>query len=270
LLYTAPITEDFQAAVFPPANWAVIPSNATYNWAKSASVTGSTGTTTTTAWFDNYSYNAIGMEDGVQTELVDISGMTLPEISFHVAYAQYQTYQDELKVLISTDCGVSFTPTGYSKKGAALASAGTSNTDWKPTSAAQWRKDVISLTSYLTSGPLLLRFVNVNGYGNNLYLDNVNISDGPLFTKQLSLSGNIAVYPNPGNGLFQYTLSDFNSKEVKMEVMDDQGRLTYSNVISNYKNNYQGLLDLQDKPKGIYLLKVSSVDKTYFHKLIFQ
>ncbi|MBL0048702.1 MAG: S8 family peptidase [Bacteroidetes bacterium] len=268
--FVAPITEAFQAATFPPANWLVLASNPTYKWAKSASITGAAGGTTVSAWFDNYSYNSTGSEDRLVTELVDISAMAQPEFSFDVAYAQYQTYEDELVVEISTDCGLTFTPTGYSKKGAALASAGTSNTDWKPTNANQWRKDVVILTPYLSAGNVLLRFLNINGFGNNLYIDNVNISDGPLSTKQLSFSENVSVYPNPGNGLFTYALSDFNTKDIKVEVFDAQGKLAHTAAINNFRNSYQGTIDLQTKPKGIYMLKISSGDKTYFQKLMFQ
>ncbi len=264
----APITQDFQGTAFPPTNWLVLESNATYKWAKSASITGTGGTGTFSAWFDNYSFNDPGSEDRLVTPLFDITGMTQPEFSFDVAYAQYQTFEDELVVEISTDCGLTFTPTGYSKKGAALASAGTSNTDWKPTTAAQWRKDVISLTPYIGSSSLLMRFLNINGYGNNLYIDNVNVSDGPLNVKALNSNQSVSVFPNPSAGLFSYTLKDNAAKQAFVEVLDAQGKIVFSEQLNNFRSSYTGSIDLQKMPKGIYLLKVNLGDSIQVQKLM--
>jgi hypothetical protein len=267
-LFVAPITESFQATSFPPANWLVTESNPTYKWAKSASITGSGGTSTFSAWFDNYSFNLSGSEDRLTTELIDISGMTQPEFSFDVAYAEYVGYEDELKVEISTDCGLTFVPTSYSKKGAVLASGGQSNTDWQPTAAAQWRKDVISLQQYLTAGSVILRFVNVNDYGNNLYVDNVNVSDGPLSVSALASAESVAAYPNPGNGLFTVALNQISSKEANIEVFDAQGKLVYFESVGQANNKANHLIDLKNKPKGVYTMKVSTAAKNYFSKLV--
>lgn len=267
-LFTAPITETFQGATFPPANWNRISSNATTQWQKSASITGSTGSATFAAWFDNYNFNSPGNEDKLTTQLIDIGALTQPILSFDLAYAQYQAYEDELRVEISTDCGTTFIPTGYSKKGAILASAGQSNTNWKPTAAGNWRKDVIDLTPYLSFGSVLLRFVNVNAYGNNLYIDNVNVMDAPVGVTTLAQTGNISIYPNPGNGMFSYAISNLKAAPCKLEVIDVNGQIVYQTVISKTNGNLSGNIDLQSKAKGIYMLKISNEEKNYFQKLI--
>lgn len=267
-LNIAPISQDFQSAVFPPANWLNLPSNITYNWAVSPSITGSLAATTTSAWFDNYSYNSPGAEDKLTTELVDISAMTAPELNFDVAYATYQTYEDELRIEISTDCGLTFVPTGYSKKGLVLATVGQSNTDWKPTAAAEWRKDAINLTPYLSPGNVLIRFVNINGYGNNLYVDNVNIIDNPLAIKNTESAAAVTVYPNPGNGLFYLLLSGVNQGNTSIEVRDVAGKLVYNNLLSGTKNTGPIGIDLSEKAPGIYLLKATNGEKSEYHKLI--
>jgi hypothetical protein len=93
-------------------------------------------------------------------------------MSFDVAYAQYQAENDKLEVFISDDCGVNWTNM-YSKSGSALSTRGPVTTAFVPT-ATQWRKEVISLAGY--SGDVLVKFVATSAFGNNLYLDNVNLS----------------------------------------------------------------------------------------------
>ncbi len=264
--FVAPISESFQAINFPPANWLVNESNPTYKWDKSPNITGSAGSTTTSAWFDNYSFNSPGSLDYLTTELIDISALSLPELSFDVAYAQYQAYEDELRVEISTDCGLTFVPTGYSKIGAVLASVGQSNTDWQPSAAAQWRKDVIDLQPFIGSGSVLFRFVNVNDFGNNLYVDNVNVNDGPLTVKPVAFVNTFSVFPNPGNGLFSVQINQIVSKQAKLEIFDVQGNLIL--VQENVSSASPQMIDLQNKAKGVYMLKISTGETSHFQKIV--
>jgi hypothetical protein len=265
-VFVAPIAQTFQAAAFPPQNWLRTGTNPIYQWSKSQTITGSSGTSTEAAWFDNYSCNTPGSLDYLTTELVDMSLLTQPELSFDVAYVEFTGYEDELRVEISTDCGLTFVPTGYSKLGAVLASAGQNNTDWAPGVASDWRRDAINLQPFIGSANVLFRFVNVNDYGNNLYIDNVNITDGPLSVQSVNFANSTSLYPNPGQGLFNLQINQIDAKQIKLEVFDALGNLVMQN--DNVKGNRGLILDLQDKSNGIYTVKLSSANSIYFHKLV--
>ena len=45
-----------------------------------------------------------------------------------------------------------------------------------PTLASQWRKDSLNLTTY-SGNSLNVSFVNINGYGNGLFIDNIMVED---------------------------------------------------------------------------------------------
>ena len=47
---------------------------------------------------------------------------------------------------------------------------------WSPTAASEWRDEELDLTPYV-GNTVIVRFVGVNGYGNSLFIDNVNIYD---------------------------------------------------------------------------------------------
>ncbi|MFK5088299.1 hypothetical protein ACI4A4_27595, partial [Klebsiella pneumoniae] len=81
-------------------------------------------------------------------------------------------YSDSLVVLISTDCGSTFSRI-YAKGGGTLSTAGSGANNFVPT-AGQWRTETIDLAAYIGQS-VIIDFQNINGYGNKLYIDNVNV-----------------------------------------------------------------------------------------------
>lgn len=251
---------------FPPFGWDLIASDPDYAWADQANVIGSDGTPTTVAWFDNYSYNNPGALDYLVTMLVDFSATAYPQLVFDVAYAQYSGYEDGLRIDQSADCGASWTPTGYEKIGSALASAPVSNSDWSPSSASDWRRDTIELTS-LAGELALIRFANINDFGNNLYIDNINLQNNNVLSggSQVSVP-TLAVFPNPGAGLFTVDLRNLTSGRLQMTVTDLSGRLLESRECVN-NGRVLEQINLLNEPAGVYFLQVRAADKVYSLRL---
>lgn len=67
--------------------------------------------------------------------------------------------------------------------------------------------------------------------------------------------GNIKVYPNPGNGLFNLDLSALNTATLQIEVYAANGQLINGNVALN---GNLAQLDLSTAPAGVYLVKVQT------------
>ncbi|MBL7923757.1 MAG: S8 family serine peptidase [Bacteroidia bacterium] len=173
---TTPYSQNFEGSTFAPSGWSINNGGGSTTWIRRTNITGAAGGTTASAYMDNYSYNSPGTEDALGTGMVSLAGASSALLTFDVSYARYSaTYTDGLRVDISTDCGASWQPTGYQKSDLVLATAGTVTSSFVPTSAAQWRKDTVLLNNW-TGSNVMLRFVNINGYGNNLYIDNVQIS----------------------------------------------------------------------------------------------
>jgi PKD repeat protein len=180
-----PYSESFSPNTFPPTNWYLIDLDGLFPWART-SVQGINGGTSAVAYVNNFDYNNPGAEDVLNTYLVDLTNAQEPELRFDVAYAYYNnTFNDSLRVEISTDCGQTFQPI-FQKGGAALATGGQQNAAWQPNGPSQWRSETIDLIPYIGQ-PVSFRFVNITGYGNNLYLDNINVVENaapptPAFT----------------------------------------------------------------------------------------
>lgn len=165
-----PYTNNFSSGI-TSGNFTVDNPNAgTVTW-----TSGSTACYGTSAMFNNFNQNYTGQQDYLVTPLYDLSGYATAMLSFDVAYAAYSSILfDALRVDVSTNCGQSFT-TVYNKSGSVLATAPNTTLAFTPANCAQWRAESISLNSYL-GAEVLVRFVNINGNGNNLYLDNIALN----------------------------------------------------------------------------------------------
>ena len=177
--FNIPISEGFQGVTFPPSGWTVINPE---NLAWSSANVGGFGSSTKSAAINNFSTSTdlTGNVDDLVMPFLNTSSLTgsFLQLSFDVAYARYSAqFSDTLKVLVSTDCGNSWTLV-YQKFGSTLATASDQTTAFTPTSS-QWRKETVSLNSFIGSPDIQIRFRCVSGWGNWLYIDNVNISNVP-------------------------------------------------------------------------------------------
>jgi len=169
-----PLTEGFTTATFPPTNWTLQNNNASpTSWARSATV-GVAPTANNSMWFNNYAYNDAD-DDVMKIKPLIFTGYTSAQLQFSVAYAPYDASNfDGLEVLVSTNCGGSFT-TVYSKSNTTLATAAATTAAFVPT-AAQWRTETVDLSAYVGQPNVIIGFKNLSGYGNNIYVDNINIT----------------------------------------------------------------------------------------------
>jgi PKD repeat protein len=163
------------AGSFPTGGWSIGNPDGLTTWqqATGISVPGGYGQA---AYVDNFTYNGAGEEDYLVSQRMSLppsGGLAL--LIFEVAYARYDnTYSDGLRIDLSTDCGSTFTPSGYLKSGTVLATVPDQTTPFTPT-ANQWRTDTVDLTAYLGQD-VIIRFANINGYGNGLYIGNVRVT----------------------------------------------------------------------------------------------
>ena len=189
------VAEDFTTTTFPPANWMRVDQNGNnIGWSRSTASTVGSGS----AKIDFYS-SMTGHIDNLYVYPVDMSSASAANMTFDVAHRQYSAdYVDQLNVQVSTDCGVTWN-TEWSKSGTALSTVtGFQTSAFTPT-ATQWRAEQVNLNQYAGSNNVLIRFNAVSGYGNNAYVDNVNVT---LITGiDEFTNGETALYPNPSKGL---------------------------------------------------------------------
>ena len=174
------IKEGFQGTAFPPVAWSFQDAgNDGLNWFKSNAAGGFSSSSRSIA-FDNYNNDTEGKKDQIRLPVIDMTPFSAAKLTFDVAYAPYSTttYLDSLLIGVSTDCGVTFNYL-YIKSGSLLGTAPVNtNTAFVP-SAGQWRTDTIHLNNYISSNNLLIAFENRGRYGQQLFVDNINLLADP-------------------------------------------------------------------------------------------
>ncbi|NUM51551.1 MAG: PKD domain-containing protein [Flavobacteriales bacterium] len=173
--FAPPLVEGFQNLPFLPLNWSMVDGGADgFVWERNT-VVGGYSNSGSCAWFPNNSVNKVGTKDQMITYPLNFSGLNSAKMFFDVAYCRKpnSTYSDTLSVLVSTNCGQTWTQVYY-KGGTILSTAPNSNQSFIP-AVNQWRTDTINLNAYIGQPSVTISFRNHNRYGNNLYIDNINI-----------------------------------------------------------------------------------------------
>ena len=174
------VTEGFQGASFPPAAWALEDAgNDGLNWYRS-NAAGGFGNSTKSIAFDNYNNDTEGKKDQLRLPVLNLTPFSSARLTFDVAYAPYSlnSYLDSLRIGVSTDCGATFTYL-YTKFGASLATAPVNTGSTFVPTANQWRTDTVLLNNYLSSNNLLIAIENVGRYGQQVFVDNINLQLNP-------------------------------------------------------------------------------------------
>lgn len=169
-----PLTEAFSGTTFPPTGWSLINSDQSTTWVRTTSA--GNGTPTASAYVNNYAYDASGQQDWLITPSYNFTGVSNGRIKWDYSHAPYNQsgYVDSLEVLYSTNCGTTWTSL-WKKGGTALGTATASGNNFVPSSSSQWKTDSASLASLNGQSNVRFAFKNVTDYGNNIFLDNVNV-----------------------------------------------------------------------------------------------
>ena len=259
--------ETFEETGFPSDGWQIENPDGDTGWAQRSIPVGSDGAATTVGWVNNYIYNAPGEEDIFITEVFEINASAAaPAMVFDLAKAQYSTtLSDRLRVEISTDCGLSFTPV-YDKAGIPLSTVGIVTANWTPANADDWRREEIDLSPYLGEN-VLFRFININGYGNSTYVDNVNVVGNVLGTPENQISG-LVMYPNPTDGVVNLTIQDAGFGDMSVKVINALGQMVWQQNNISPTSDRALTMDLSGLNTGIYFVKISIDGNSMTKKLV--
>ncbi len=248
-----PYANDITTANFPYANWQLSnPDNAT-TW-EQVSIGGNG-----MLKYDCFNYNAEGEVDEFVMPVFSIP-TNAASLKFQVANRQYDaTYSDSLVVLISTDCQNTWTEV-YRKGGPDLATIVESTADYLNPVAGDFRQECVNLNN-MAFATMYVKFKGYNGYGNNIYLDNIELINedcNGATTQILELDGSqITLFPNPSNGSATLSFGTDLRDDATVSVYNTLGEIVFiQSVISATKQ-----IEIQeDLTEGVYVVSIKSGD----------
>jgi hypothetical protein len=166
-LVSLPVSEIFNSI---PPNWRIYNPDNLKTWQIV-----NTGINGNSLFLNAFDYENQGAIDQVITPVLDLTNVSIAFLRFDRAYALYDNeFFERLRVLVSSECDFNNTPAEvFNLSGSALATAPTSTNYFSP-AADQWKTEFISLSQFIGK-KVQIAFEATNGYGNNLYLDNVAI-----------------------------------------------------------------------------------------------
>ncbi|HRE24268.1 MAG TPA: T9SS type A sorting domain-containing protein, partial [Bacteroidia bacterium] len=184
--------------------------------------------------------------------------------TFSVAYCQYSNENDRLDVRVSTDCGATWSSV-YNKAGAALSTTAAQTTSFTPSSASQWRAETVSLANYVGQPSVLFSFKATSGYGNNLYVDDINLT-GVTSVHQIEGVTSLLVYPNPATDVLNITATLEKSLPMTISLTDISGRQLFQKNLGTV-SVVDETVKTTDFAGGIYTLEVRSGDAVSYQKV---
>ncbi len=263
-----PYAESFETATIPGADWEVINDNNNNAWGVT---TTAAATGTKSMRLVNQAGNGSGSIDQLITPTYNFTNVTGAQFTFKVAFAPKNANDSsELHIYFSTNCGNTWSQR-YVKTGATLATALATTASFVPTSS-QWRTETVSLSSSTFSGKpsIRARFEFVNYVGNNIYIDDINISGNVVgINEQLADEFNYKAFPNPSLGDVSVSFTTSKSDAVKLQVFDMAGRLV-DDAVNTFTTtgDHQYVISANNK-NGIYLLKITIGDKEFQNRISF-
>ena len=208
-----------------------------------------------------------GDQDILQLPAMDLSGLSDAVLTFDLAHARYGSSNDNLKIKISTNCGTTWT-TLYNKTGAALSTTAASTASFTPSNAAQWRNEIVSLSNYIGNDNVFIKFEANSNYGNNAYVDNVNVSFNTAVgtvTKTISFE----VYPNPASSVASVDFTLDSKDDVTVEVFSKVGTLVYSNTAASLNaGDHSFSIPVEGFAKGLYMVNIRTSAGSVMKKLV--
>ncbi len=262
--HNLPFVEGFEETNFPPNNWKIFNTDNSITWEQIVSV-GGYGNSLTSTRINNYDYNSPGTLDVLLTPPYNLTIANHPMLHFDHAYAKYPGYSDTLIVFYTTDCGVT-KHTIWEKGDSLLATAAPTSNRFSPGSA-QWRTDTININNLTAYNDVQFGFENVCGFGNYLYLDNINITYLNVGIEEINPTPDLTIYPNPFTDIFTVVITNNLTKDNTITITNVLGEIVLEQAIPML--NHQTIdINLHGIASGIYFLKIKSGDNFINKKIV--
>lgn len=264
------VSEGYQGGSIP-SNQMIINPDGDLTW----EITSTGFNSSASVFMDFYNYGADGEKDEIVLPGVSFAGQTIGSVNFDVAYTPFGTSnpsRDSLKVLVSTNCGQTWTRIWH-KGGASLKTAPQKNSQssaFEPANAAEWRFESVSLAAYAGNPNVIVKFQAVNDYGDNLYLDNINVSfTAPVGIKENDLISDLVIAPNPTNSNASIIMSLLSDENVSVNIYNQVGQLMSSKLMGNLSAG-QHVIDIEsmDFAAGVYSVTILTKNGVINRKLV--
>jgi PKD repeat protein len=272
--YIPPFEENFENG-FQTHHWSTVNPDSQMTW-DTISVPG-VAPGNKAAWMNLFNYVWIGKRDQLVSPVMNFSGMTGVTLDFRHAYAQRDVLKDSLILLVSEDCGATWSrilALGPNGTPAIFVTHEPTMDPFFPQSADDWCSGnygvdcyQVDLDAWAGKNNVKLAFESYNRRGNNLFLDDIWVTGVVGIPNAGSGPGSFRIYPNPSTGLVNLYM-DQPEGEVHVQLLDIRGRVHLTQSYQPGPGSLKTQLDLGGLAKGIYFVKVITRGAIRIEKIV--
>lgn len=193
-------------------------------------------------------------------------------MTFKYAYARRAAAnEDVLKFYGSSNCGQTW-QLRATYNATSLLTGGTKTTDWYPNSGQWLTKTLNSLGSYLGQPNVRFKFEFTTDGGNNLFIDDLNIT-GPIGLEEATNNDlQMNVYPNPVQNEINIDFNvdkDYTATFKLIDITGKQLALLGVKELMQGENHFVFTVPA-GTTTGLYFLQVEAGSKVFTHKIIIE
>ncbi|MGN6494429.1 MAG: M43 family zinc metalloprotease [Agriterribacter sp.] len=263
-----PLTEGFEGTTFPTPGWGISNTSPQLNF-NPIRVNTAFHSGSRSVKFDSHNFQLFGKASILSTPEIAIPiTADSVKVAFWRAAAQSSSFNsDTLEILFSTDCGQTFT-SAYKKGGGDLRTRKDFTSSEFIPFADQWVADTVDLSPYIAGqhNNVIVQFRSINGYGNNIYLDDIRIYSREL--PPALIEKGLIVAPNPTTGLVTIQHYPAATGLRSVAVFTSTGQLRYKIDYSTTTPATYIPVDLSKVADGIYFIKLIYTDKIITKKIL--
>jgi PKD repeat protein len=273
--YFLPYSEDFETTALSDRYWQTVNPDSSKTWELVMVEGNDPGEKA--AYVNIKNYIGLSQRDQLVSPLINLTDYREATLEFQYAYAQrFPQYTDSLIVYLAYDCGSQFVRLLSLGQDSLMnfATADPTTNNFIPQSENDWCGSegnpacpVLDLTPWKGYPDLRIVFESYNGFGNNLFIDNVSIEGTLSGTGETAvIPDEIHIYPNPTEGSFTVKTKDY-AGPLNILITDMTGRFIQC---QDYPGgiNKAVKFDISGKGKGIYLIEIATSNKSWIRKLI--
>jgi|GEM_PF-656829 len=255
------LTADFESDEFPLKGWGLKNERTGIGWSlfQKAGALGSSQSV-----LQNFYDLPFGRSVDLILPQAGFNTQSVWMLSFDHSYVQYEDLpngiaptNDRLRIDVSVNCGNTWA-TIFDKSGMSLRTAPAQTAIFQPESN-QWEHNEVFLDAYKGQTQVLIRFRATSDYGNNLYLDNVQLQPDISSTDDENGIKKFSITPNPANDILHVTFALTQPAETIFQIYNTIGQLqTTTSASFSEEGNRHFALNISSLPSGNYWLLVRS------------
>ena len=267
--YTGTWTEGFENPAQVNTDWTFYSTSGGINWQLSTDASYS-------GLFSAELYPANNTRKTVTTMIspaVNLSAVSNPALSFRLAAAEVTSnHVNTLKVSSSVDCGVTWS-TIYTKTGQALITSSNIAPNFIPYGPGEWRLETTSLSQIASASSARFKFEYIRDTiptADNVFIDDININTiTSVIQNQAEILQAFQVFPNPSLGDVSASFSLLSDQKIRLVLSDLLGRELETLVEQDFgPGGHQQLLEIRNRPAGVYFLKLEVAGTVYTRKIL--